>query len=85
MEEAALLVAVQRVVGGVEVEDDALGRRGMRLQEQRYEQALDCARVVADLVVAAGGEGGPFLRRVVQPLEPDSGTRCFLSRVRNAG
>ena len=53
VEEAALLVAVQRIVGRIEIEDDALGRRGMRLQEQRHEQALDPARIMADLVVAA--------------------------------
>ena len=69
VEEAALLVAVQGIVGGVEVEDDALGRRGMRLQEQRHEQALDLARVMADLVVAARREGGPFLGRMLQPVE----------------
>ena len=69
VEEAALLVAVQGIVGGVEVEDDVLGRRGMRLQEQRHEQALDLARVMADLVVAARREGGPFLGRMLQPVE----------------
>jgi hypothetical protein len=33
VEEAALLVPVQRDVGGVEVEDDLPGRRAVRLQE----------------------------------------------------
>ena len=68
VEEAALLVAVQRIVGGVEIEDDALGRRGMRLQEQRHEQPLDRARVMADLVVAARGKPG-LPRAQLQPIE----------------
>ena len=69
MEETPLLVAVQRIVGGVQVEDDALGRRGMRLQEQRHEQPLDRGRIVTDLVVAAGREAGSRLGRVLQPVE----------------
>ena len=39
MEEAALLVAVQRIVGRVEVEDDLLGRPFVRLQEQITDSA----------------------------------------------
>jgi hypothetical protein len=57
VEETALLVAVQRVIGGIQVEDD-LGRRGgVRLQEQIYEQALDSLGAGDDLVVAAVGGG----------------------------
>jgi hypothetical protein len=36
VEEAALLMPVQRVVGRVEVENDLLGRPLVRLQEQRH-------------------------------------------------
>ena len=52
MEKAALLMAVQRVVGGVEIENDLLGRAAMRLQEQVDQQRLDHRLVVADLVIA---------------------------------
>jgi hypothetical protein len=52
MEEPAFLVAMQGIVGGVEVENDLLGRRLVRLEEQGDEQSLDRGRVVADLVIA---------------------------------
>ena len=38
MEEAAFLVAVQRVVGGVEIEDDPAWRRLVRVEEEVDEQ-----------------------------------------------
>ena len=79
MEEAALLVAVQRIVGRIEIEDDAPWRRGMRLQEQRHEQPLDGVRGMADLVVAAGCVAWPFLGRMLQPIER------ALARHRRAG
>ena len=41
VEEAAFLIAVQRVVRGVEVEDDLLGRPVVRLEQQVDEQGLD--------------------------------------------
>ena len=41
MEEPAFLMAVQRIVGGVEVEDDLLRSLGMRVEEEIDEQALD--------------------------------------------
>ncbi len=52
VEEPALLLAVQRIVGGVEIEDDLLRRCLVRLEEQRHEQPLNGGRVVADLVIA---------------------------------
>ena len=52
VEEAAFLVAVQRIVGGIEVEDDLFGRLLLSLEDEVDEQALDCGRMVADLVVA---------------------------------
>jgi hypothetical protein len=64
MEEPTLLMPVQRVVGGVEIENDPLGRRLVRLEEEGDEQALDRHRVVADLVVAARRH-----RRVFEPVE----------------
>jgi hypothetical protein len=52
VEEAAFLMAVQGVVGGVEIEDNLLRRRPVRRQEQGDEQPLDRRRIVGDLVVA---------------------------------
>ena len=52
VKEPAFLMAMQRVVGGVEVEHDLPGRPCVRLEEQVDEQGLDRRRVVADLVVA---------------------------------
>ena len=52
VEEAAFLMAVQRVVGGVEIEDDLLRRAAMGLEEQIDQQPLDHRRIVADLVIA---------------------------------
>ena len=64
-----LPVAVQGINDRVEVEDDALGRSGMRLQEQRHVQPLESARVMADLVVAAGCVAWPLPGRMLQPVE----------------
>src|SRR5689334_16581979 len=55
VEEPAFLVAVQRIVGGVEIEDDLPRRPPMRLQKHIDEQRLDRRRVVADLRVKPGG------------------------------
>ena len=52
VEEPAFLLAVQRIVRGIQVEDDLPRRLGVRLQEQIDEQRLDRRRVMADLVVA---------------------------------
>jgi hypothetical protein len=60
VEEAAFLVAVQRIIGRVEVENDLLGRRLVRLEEQVDEQAFDRRAVVADLMVAARRQGRVF-------------------------
>ena len=58
-------MAVDRIVGGIEVEHDPLGRPRVRVQEQINEQVLNCSRIVADLVIA------PRLtrRRVLEPVE----------------
>ena len=51
MEELAFLVAVQRIVGGIEIEDDLLGRLLMGIEEEIDEQCLDRGWAVADLVI----------------------------------
>jgi hypothetical protein len=64
VEKAALLMTVQRVIGGVEIEDDLLGRAVMRLKKQVDQQAFDHRPIVADLVVA--GRLGPAQLEPVQ-------------------
>jgi hypothetical protein len=64
MEEAAFLTAVQRVVGGIQVEDDPLRNPRMGLEEQVDQPPLDGGAVVPDLVVAARRQG-----RVLEPVE----------------
>ena len=53
VEEPALLLAVHRIVGGIEIEDDPLRRGSVRLQEDVHEQALDRRVVELDLVIAS--------------------------------
>ena len=67
VEEAAFLMPVQRIVGGVEIEDDLLRRSLVRLQEQIDEQRLDRRRVMADLVIARR-LGSAQLQPVQRPL-----------------
>ena len=52
VDEPALLLAMRRVVRGVEIEDDLRRRRCMGLQEQLDEQPLDRRTVMTDLVVS---------------------------------
>ena len=52
VEEPPLLLAVQRIIRRIEVENDLPGRPRMRLQEQVEQQRPDRDRIVADLVVA---------------------------------
>jgi hypothetical protein len=64
MEEAAFLMPVQGVVGGVEIDVDLARRRLVRDEEEIDEQPLDGGTVIADLVVARGSD-----RRVLEPVE----------------
>ena len=68
MEEAALLMAVHRIIGGVEVEHDLFGRAAVCVEEERDEQALDRRRVVTDLVIARGRAQGAMLKPVERAL-----------------
>ena len=52
MEEPPLLLAVQRIVRRIEVENDLLGRPRVRLNKQVDQQIPDRHRIVADLVIA---------------------------------
>jgi hypothetical protein len=72
VEEASLLMPVQRVVGGVEIEDDLLRRSLVRLQEQCHGQRLDRRRVVSDLVISRR-----FVSAQFQPVQRRlAGHRC---------
>jgi hypothetical protein len=78
VEEPAFLVAVQRIVGGIEIEDDLARRLAVRIEEQGDEQRLDGTRLVADLVIAAGNRAGelePVQRRL-------AGNRCAIAAAR---
>jgi len=50
VEEPALLMAVDRIVGGVEIEGDLFGRRPVRFHEEVHEQPLDRRRIMSDLM-----------------------------------
>jgi hypothetical protein len=52
VEEAPLLMTMQRIIGRIEIEDDLLWRRLVRLQEHRHKQPFDGRRIMRDLVVA---------------------------------
>ena len=52
VEEAAFLTAVQRIIGGVEIEDDLFRRLFMRLNEQIHQQLFDGRRIMSNLVIA---------------------------------
>ena len=47
MKEAAFLMAVQRIVGGVEIEDDLLRRLLVRFQKQIDKQPFDLRPIQA--------------------------------------
>jgi hypothetical protein len=64
MEEPAFLMAMPRIVGRVEIEDNLARYGGVAVEEELDEQALDRRRVVADLVVTARSR-----RRVLEPVE----------------
>jgi len=68
VEEPALLSAVDRVVGRVQIEHDLVGRRGgVRLQEQLDEELLDGGRIELDLLVTLAG--GDARRGQLEPVE----------------
>jgi hypothetical protein len=63
VEEASQLMAVGRVVGGIEVEHDPFGRTLVGLEEEGHEEAFDVAGAAGDLLVSAvlaGADGGQF-------------------------
>src|SRR5690242_21631302 len=64
VEETLLLMPVQWIVSGVEIEGDLRRRRRMGIEKQVDKQPLDRRRVTADLVVAGRLRPAQF-----QPVE----------------
>jgi len=52
VEEAPLLLAVQRIVGRVQIQDDLFGRRRVRLKEKLHKQMGRFCRIDSDLLIA---------------------------------
>jgi hypothetical protein len=59
VKEPALLVAVQGIIGRVEIENDLPRRRLVRLEEESHEQAFDRNRIMLDLVVTGRRQRRP--------------------------
>ena len=83
VEEPPLLVAVQRVVGGVEIEHDLLRRLRVRVEEEVHEQRLDRRAVVGDPAVAVGFRGTGSSRYLLWPERRAAAVRAS-SRPNNA-
>jgi hypothetical protein len=64
VEEFSFLVAMQRIVGGIEIENDLPRPLLVGFQEEIDEQAVDRCRVVTDLMVA-----GRFGAAQFQPVQ----------------
>jgi hypothetical protein len=64
VKEPPFLMPMQRIVRGIEINDDFPGRRLVRLQEQRDKQRLDRRRIVRDLMVTRR-----HLTAQLQPVE----------------
>ena len=54
VEEAPLLMAMQRIVGGIEIEDDLPRRTGVSIDKQIDQQGCDRLWAVPDLVIIPG-------------------------------
>ena len=68
MEEPTFLLAVDRVVGGVEVEHDLLRRSLVAIEEDVHEQCFQARRIVIDLVILPGLAPRPVLQPVERAL-----------------
>ncbi len=79
VEEAPFLVAVERIIGGVEIEDDPLRWLLVSLQEEFDEQPLDRPGLVPDLVIAVERRGRCMLEPVQRAL---AGQRRAVGAVR---
>lgn len=83
VEEAPLLMPVQRVVGGAEIEDDLRRRLLVRVQEQRHGQRVDRRRLMGDLVIArrlVSAQLQPVQRRLAGHRRTVVAPGCKLAR-----
>ena len=64
MKETPLLLPAQRRVDGVDIENDLLGRLGVRFHKHVHQQAVHRCAVTADLLVAVHAAG-----RTLQPVQ----------------
>jgi hypothetical protein len=85
MEELAFLVAMQRVVGGIQVKHDLLGGLLVGIKKEIDEQLLDCRRVVADLVVAGSARLSSSRFSVDLPASGAQFDRCVASLLASTG
>ncbi len=60
MKEPPFLMPVQRVIGGIEIEDDLVWRVLVRLHEQIDKQRLDPGAVPGDAVIARQLRSAPL-------------------------
>ena len=60
VEEAAFLLAVQRQIGGVDIQNDLLGWCGMSLQKQRHQKIIHAVSPIADLVIPVDHSAAEF-------------------------
>jgi len=67
VKEAALLLAVQRVVRGVQIQHDPLGRPSVCLEKELHEQRFDLCLVGDDLLIACLAVR--IRQRQLQPVE----------------
>ena len=82
VKKAPFLAAVQRVVGGVEIEHDALGLARLRLDVERGQQTVGRAGVEHDLLVTSLRPGRPwpgFNSRRLRVLLPAPGFAAVLA------
>lgn len=75
VKEPPLLMTMQRIIGGVQIQDDLPRRRRMRVEKQLDPQPLDRFGVRADLVIATDPLRGMQLQTVQRAL---AGQRCAL-------
>jgi hypothetical protein len=78
---STFLVAVERIISGVEVDDNAHRRLAMSFQEQIDEQPLDGSTIVVELVVTVPTD----LRGMFQPVERRLPGECPTRLVDDSG
>lgn len=65
----SLLIAVDRIVGGIEVEHDAQRRLAVGFEEEFDEQPLDGLRIMVELVMAIPDRDRPLAPILLGAIE----------------